>query len=1084
MTKQFDARTLRSHTRPLCGAGLTLTGFALMAGSALAQGNPEPLRQLFDLRGETTVAHLGAYVTFVGDFDGDGFDDVGVGETYPYSQESGRFLIYSGETGQVLLSAEGDDASEDLGDRFGSSAVNVGQWVGGLEPDLLVGAPYDDDGGQQSGGVALVDGGTGAIVARAAGASTGELLGLHLAGLGDVNDDGFDDVIATAPGSALIRVLSGEWFVTSSLGQVPVTTQSLYTVQGTTSFGEALEVLADLNGDGFPDFAVGSPYSGPGLVTFLDGKTGAVLFEIAGDADRDRFGRALANLGDSDGDGFDELLVGISGDDTVGLDAGAVRCFNGMALSELAKGGPQVSPLLHWQRLGNAAGDRFGQQLIQAGDSTSDGISEAWVSAPRAGALDGQPSVRLLDGSNAQELYTWTGEDLVGLGGWSLAGGGDINGDGISDVVIGEPRHGGGAQGRALVLSSLPVRLSADDHRLAIDVGGVLTLTLDAGAAFANQFYLVGGSASGTAPGTTLDGLNIPLNQDWYTFYTLAGAPELIQFTGLLDADGRAQAVIDLSGGGAEILLLLQLHYAFVVIDPFAPGSGVVVASNSVPLSFFQDDCTVGVGGLDCNGNGILDSCDIADGIAVDCNGNGIPDACDIASGFSSDLDADGVPDECTQVIYVDLDALGMNDGSSWNDAYQDLQAALAQAPAFSQIWVAEGTYRTAAAGGDEASVFAMRSQVKLFGGFAGGEASIDQRDPAAHPTVLSADLLQDDGAPGGGTLDNSWTVVVAVEAVGSDAWLDGFELTGGNSNAILACDEWAVYYNICEGGGLYLLGSPTVRNCTIRGNFGGSHGGGAYAGGDAIFENCVFRDNGALQGGAVYVEVGAEPKFYNCQFLTNLAGNGGGVYATGGLDDEPQFVNCLFSGNEAGENGGAFYCDRVTAGLSSCTLAGNRAGIAGGGLWSDEVAEVGLLNTIVWGNFTFGGGSASVEEEQLAVSQAKLHYCLVEGWSGALGGFGMLSADPQFSDVFGNDGLIWSGDEDLSLAPNSPARDRGDATFVLPDEPDLDGDGDVVEPIPVDILGNPRFVNDPGASDLGVPNGSGQTPDLGPYEG
>lgn len=1067
---------LRAHT-------VTTVLLAAGANSALAlQGDP-PLRQLFEIRGETVAAQTGGQVAFVGDFDGDGFDDFAVSETVPYSVDSGTFRVHSGLTGKVLLEARGDEASEDLGDRFGSSVVRVGDWHGNAADEFLIGAPFDDDGGQQSGGVALVDGGTGAIVARAAGDATGAELGHRLALLGDLDGDGFDDILATEPGSARLRLLSGEWFASSAQGTVPATTQTLWSAVGTLSFGESLAVLSDLNADGFPDVAVGSPFSGPGLVTFLDGATGAVLFELAGESDRQRFGRELTVLGDASGDGFDELIVGASGDDTAGEDAGRLVCYAGLALSEQAQGfAPSGNPI-YWQRNGEAAQDRFGQTVAVSGDITGDGVPEVWASASHAGSLDGLPAVRLLNGDNAQLLYTWEGLTLDGYGGASLAGGGDVNGDGIDDLLVGEPRFGLGAEGRALVLSSLPVRLSADSHRLAIDAGGVMSLSLDAGPAFAGEFYLVGGSASGTSPGLSLDGIDIPINQDWYTTYTLSGAPELVQFVGQLDANGRASAQVDLTGGGSEILLLLQLYYAFVVIDPLAGGSGIVQASNAVPLHFFQDDCSVGIGGLDCNGNGILDSCDIADGNAQDCNGNGIPDSCDIASGFSLDLDGDLVPDECTQVIYVDVDAQGLADGSSWANAYNDLQLALEGTPPATQIWVAEGTYHPAAPGGDVSQAFGLRPGVKLFGGFAGTETQLDQRDPEANPTVLSGDLLGDDAAPGGSTLDNVWSVVVAVQGVGADAWLDGFEVSGGNAAAILACDEWAVYYHICEGGGLYLLGAPTIRNCVVRDNFGGSHGGGLFVQGDAVFQRCVFEDNGALQGGGAYLGVGANPVFANCEFRANVAGSGGGVYATGGLDDEPQFINCLFAGNEAGEYGGAFYCDRVTAGLSSCTLAGNRAGLAGGGLWSDEVAHPRLLNSILWGNFLFGG-SGTVEQAQLQVAQVTAHYCLIEGWSGALGGFGMFSGDPQFADITGPDGLVWSGDEDLRLTSGSPALDRGDANFVLSDLTDLDGDGDLDEETPLDLRDGPRFLNDPNAPNNGLPNAQGFVPDLGSYEG
>ncbi len=152
-------------------------------------------------------------------------------------------------------------------------------------------------------------------------------------------------------------------------------------------------------------------------------------------------------------------------------------------------------------------------------------------------------------------------------------------------------------------------------------------------------------------------------------------------------------------------------------------------------------------------------------------------------------------------VVYVDADAIGANDGSSWFDAHNDLQAALVAAVAGEEIWVANGTY-TPTAGLDRGVSFSLVSGVGLFGGFEGGdsinfpggETQRDQRntDPDTNGAVLSGDI----GSPGDNS-DNSFHVVTGS---GTDATsvLDGFTIKAGNAN-----------------GGYLAREKPAAQNCT-----------------------------------------------------------------------------------------------------------------------------------------------------------------------------------------------------------------------------------------------------------------------------
>ena len=109
------------------------------------------------------------------------------------------------------------------------------------------------------------------------------------------------------------------------------------------------------------------------------------------------------------------------------------------------------------------------------------------------------------------------------------------------------------------------------------------------------------------------------------------------------------------------------------------------------------------------------------------------------------------------------------------------------------------------------------------------------------------------------------------------------------------------------------------------------------------------------------------------------------------------------------------------------------------------------------------------------------LDYCLVQGLDGSLGGVGNIDADPLFVDPLGSDGLAGTLDDDLTPGPGSPAIDAGSNSLAAPDTMDLDGDGDTREPLPFDLAGNARFVDDPAVLDTG--EGAPPIIDVGPLE-
>ena len=378
--------------------------------------------------------------------------------------------------------------------------------------------------------------------------------------------------------------------------------------------------------------------------------------------------------------------------------------------------------------------------------------------------------------------------------------------------------------------------------------------------------------------------------------------------------------------------------------------------------------------------------------------------------------------------IHVDADAMGAGTGQSWADAYTDLVQALEAAPDGSTVWVAEGVYKPSATGDRDATFF-VPVQVELYGGFDGTEASLAERAGLFDSTILSGDLLGDDGPGFASTGDNSRHVVTFEFLV---ATLDGFTIEGGNAEG-------------STGGGLYgpLLGATLLQNCTFRGNQADGRGGAAYlVPGDALLvRRCTFEGNRAgEEGGAFWTSsIDSPSTFENCRFVGNRARDaGGGLSAL-----FTNVVGCEFVGNSAdgGTGGGAL--DGNVIALVNSTLWRNTArgaSVGGGGLLTYSAV---VTNCIMWGNLD-GDGSGEESQIRLTTSASFLlaEANAVQGWTGLLDdGPGHVLDDPGFADPVGADGIAGSGDDDLSLGPGSPCLDTG-AGVVMVELPDTDIDG------------------------------------------
>lgn len=276
------------------------------------------------------------------------------------------------------------------------------------------------------------------------------------------------------------------------------------------------------------------------------------------------------------------------------------------------------------------------------------------------------------------------------------------------------------------------------------------------------------------------------------------------------------------------------------------------------------------------------------------------------------------------KTIYVKA---GLNgNGTSWMNAFGNVQDALATAIKGDSIWVAAGTYVTTTTNDRNAS-FHLVEGVSLYGGFVGTEMDFNQRQVAVNLTTLSGEIGESTPE------DNAYTVVYA-EKVSQATVVDGFTITGGQSNG------FSVNGDLTFSGAAWFnnLASPTINNCTFSNNY--AREGAAiynYANNgicNPIISNCQFISNKAdFDGGAIYnmsVNSQCTPRITNCHFENNHSTYGAGILNKG-VDGivRAVIIGCIFTNNASILGGGAVYdlregrgvCDAI---MNNCQFIDN----------------------------------------------------------------------------------------------------------------------------------------------------------------
>ena len=438
----------------------------------------------FALPGLNTGDRTGNSVASAGDVNGDGFDDIIIGaplaEVGVAANAGSSYVIYGSATfGSGIFDLTGLTGTDgftivgiDAGDKAGTSVGGGGDFNGDGIEDFLIGAPAANGGegesyvifGNASGFAASVNpstitGTSGALPGVILAGGTGSSGGTSIAFIGDINGDGRDDVIFGGPdatangqgsaGSSYI-VFGSNSFSGASILPGSLDGTNGFRIDGISLFddtGFSVASAGDVNGDGIADMIIGAPGGNdPGNAYVVFGKStayGGVLdlttltaadgFAITGLVNGDLFGEAVASAGDVNGDGFDDIIVGAR----------------------------------------------------EATAATLTASGESYVIFGKATGFGTSFDVTTLDGTNGFRIQGAATQDRSGK---SVASAGDINGDGLDDLVIGANRAGGGG------VSGASYVLLGQLSDVAVNLTGTLASQTLVGSNLGDSLFGLGGN--------------------------------------------------------------------------------------------------------------------------------------------------------------------------------------------------------------------------------------------------------------------------------------------------------------------------------------------------------------------------------------------------------------------------------------------------------------------------------------------------------------------------------------------------------------------------------------------------------------
>ena len=434
---------------------------------------------------------FGCSVASAGDINGDGYSDVIIG-AYAYTDgannSEGRAFVYHGSaTGLSASPNSTPDDADQASARFGYAVAGAGDVNGDGYSDVIIGAYTYNDGANNAEGRAFVYHGSATGLSATPnstpddGNSPGAGFGISVATAGDINGDGYSDVIIGADQCDNGDGTDGTAFIYhgSAAGLSVSPNSSRHDAQANAWFGNSVACAGDINADGYSDVIVGAYYYkvganvGEGQVFVYHGSAAGISADPAqilndGNQANASFGVCVASAGDINGDGYSDVIVGANQyDDGANANEGRAFVYHGSAAGLSAT--PNSSP-----DDANQASASFGLSVASAGDVNADGYSDVIIGAHLYddGATNNEGRAFVYHGS-ATGLSTTPNSTPDDAGqadawfGYSVSTAGDVNGDGYSDVIIGAYKYDDGAnadEGRAFLYHGSATGLSASPN--------------------------------------------------------------------------------------------------------------------------------------------------------------------------------------------------------------------------------------------------------------------------------------------------------------------------------------------------------------------------------------------------------------------------------------------------------------------------------------------------------------------------------------------------------------------------------------------------------------------------------------------
>jgi len=369
-------------------------------------------------------------------------------------------------------------------------------------------------------------------------------------------------------------------------------------------------------------------------------------------------------------------------------------------------------------------------------------------------------------------------------------------------------------------------------------------------------------------------------------------------------------------------------------------------------------------------------------------------------------------------IRYVNHNASGSNNGTSWTNAYTALQDAITASSAGDEIWVAEGTYKpntivpfTTPSTDNRNKGYSINKNIEIYGGFDGTETQRSQRDYRSNITILSGDI-----GIAGSVSDNCYHVIMTAN-LNSTAVIDGFTIQDGNSNGGNGTNQFGGRnFSKDLGGGIANnQSSPTLSNLIIKNNRGKNGAGISNRASSSTLVNLIVADNIAtLNGGGVANMVSGTPSIINCVFSGNLADDfGGGIYS----ENSPTITNCSFFDNTTTTNtkgGGGIYAKNAgTSTVANCIFYENKIGSSKTNIHADIKASSNHTTNMSYSIVQLASSSYTLANSNALSSTSNMVY----------------SGNPLFintSDPDGGDNTWMTKDDGLKLKSTSPAVDAG----------------------------------------------------------